>query len=54
MTELLEPFAADLLPGALEAYALPVSDGSQRNRENMRPGDGAAGGGRAGRCRTAC
>ncbi|MEM9318171.1 MAG: extracellular solute-binding protein [Pseudomonadota bacterium] len=28
----LEPFSADLLPGALEGYALPVSDGSERNR----------------------
>ncbi|HEX9857273.1 MAG TPA: extracellular solute-binding protein, partial [Paracoccaceae bacterium] len=26
--ELLEPFAADLPPGALEGYALPVSDGT--------------------------
>ncbi len=34
--ELLEPFAGDLVPGALDAYALPVSDGSQRNRANMR------------------
>lgn len=34
--ELLEPFAAELAPGVLEGYALPVSDGSQRNRANMR------------------
>ncbi|MCU0254373.1 MAG: extracellular solute-binding protein [Acidobacteria bacterium] len=34
--ELLEPFAAELPPGALDGYALPVSDGSQRNRSNMR------------------
>jgi peptide/nickel transport system substrate-binding protein len=34
--ELLEPFAADLLPGALDGYALPVSDGSVRNRANIR------------------
>ncbi len=34
--ELLEPFAADLLPGTLEGYSLPVSDGSDRNRTNMR------------------
>ena len=34
--ELLEPFAADLLPGALDGYALPVSDGSERNRSNIR------------------
>jgi peptide/nickel transport system substrate-binding protein len=34
--ELLEPYADSLLPGALEGYALPVSDGSPRNRRNMR------------------
>jgi peptide/nickel transport system substrate-binding protein len=34
--ELLEPFASELAPGALEAYALPVSDGSERNRANLR------------------
>jgi peptide/nickel transport system substrate-binding protein len=34
--ELLEPFAATLAPDALDAYALPVSDGSPRNRANMR------------------
>ncbi|WP_442885313.1 extracellular solute-binding protein [Amaricoccus sp.] len=33
---LLEPFADSLLPDALEAYALPASDGSPRNRSNMR------------------
>jgi peptide/nickel transport system substrate-binding protein len=33
---LLEPFAADLLPGALDGYALPVSDGTERNRGNIR------------------
>ena len=33
---LLEPFVGELPPGALEAYALPASDGSQRNRANMR------------------
>ncbi|OSP55475.1 extracellular solute-binding protein [Pseudoruegeria sp. SK021] len=32
---LLEPFADDLLPGALEGYSLPVSDGSERNRANI-------------------
>ena len=32
---LLEPFAADLPPEALEGYALPVSDGSERNRRNI-------------------
>ena len=34
--EFLEPFAADLLPGTLEGYALPVSDGSERNRAGIR------------------
>ena len=34
--EFLEPFAADLLPGAIEGYSLPVSDGSERNRANIR------------------
>jgi peptide/nickel transport system substrate-binding protein len=33
---LLAPFAADLLPGALEGYALPVSDGGEANRANTR------------------
>jgi len=33
--EFLEPYADDLLPGALEGYALPVSDGSERNRANI-------------------
>lgn len=33
---LLEPYAAELAPDALEAYKLPVSDGSPRNRANMR------------------
>lgn len=32
---LLEPFAADLPQGALEGYALPVSDGSERNRAGI-------------------
>ncbi|WP_224823700.1 extracellular solute-binding protein [Cognatishimia sp. MH4019] len=36
VAELLEPFAESLLPGALEGYTLPVSDGSARNRGNMR------------------
>ncbi len=30
--EFLEPFAADFVPGTIEGYALPVSDGSERNR----------------------
>ncbi|WP_373356882.1 extracellular solute-binding protein [Pseudoroseicyclus sp. CXY001] len=33
--ELLEPFADELLPGAIEGYSLPVSDGSERNRAGM-------------------
>jgi peptide/nickel transport system substrate-binding protein len=33
---LLEPFAEDLPPGTLEGYALPVSDGSARNRRGIR------------------
>ena len=43
--ELLEPFAGELVPDALDAYALPVSDGSPRNRENMREAARAAEGG---------
>ncbi len=34
--DLLEPFADELPPGALEGYALPVGDGSLRNRPNLR------------------
>ncbi len=33
---LLEPFKAELLPGALDGYTLPVSDGSEANRQNAR------------------
>ncbi|MFX4297793.1 MULTISPECIES: extracellular solute-binding protein [Roseobacteraceae] len=33
---LLKPYAADLPQGTLEGYALPVSDGSARNRRNLR------------------
>lgn len=33
---LLEPFADTLLPGALDGYALPVSDGSEANRKGIR------------------
>ena len=33
---LLEPFKADLLPGALEGYSLPVSDGTEANRAGLR------------------
>ena len=36
VAEFLAPFAADLLPGTLEGYALPVSDGSERNRAGIR------------------
>lgn len=34
--ELLQPFVAELAPDALDAYALPVSDGSAANRANLR------------------
>lgn len=34
--EMLAPFADDLPPGALEGYALPASDGSERNRAGIR------------------
>lgn len=33
---LLEPFEAELLPGALEGYTLPAGDGTARNRDNLR------------------
>ena len=33
---LLEPFKADLIPGVMEGYNLPVSDGSERNRNGVR------------------
>lgn len=36
VAELLAPFKDQLLPGALEGYALPVSDGSEANRANIR------------------
>lgn len=36
VAELLAPFAADLPPGVLEGYTLPVSDGSERNRGGIR------------------
>jgi peptide/nickel transport system substrate-binding protein len=36
VAELLAPFAADLPPGTLEGYALPVSDGSVSNRRGLR------------------
>jgi peptide/nickel transport system substrate-binding protein len=33
---LLEPFRADLLPGTIEGYALPESDGTPQNRPALR------------------
>jgi peptide/nickel transport system substrate-binding protein len=33
---LLDPFKADLLPGTLDGYALPESDGTQTNRAGLR------------------
>ena len=36
VAEFLEPFADELLPGALEGYALPQGDTSARNRTDMR------------------
>ncbi len=33
---LLEPFKADLLPGTLEGYALPQTDGTAQNRAGLR------------------
>ncbi|SDX53534.1 extracellular solute-binding protein [Roseicitreum antarcticum] len=36
VSEFLEPFAADLPPGALEGYSVPLSDGSSANRANIR------------------
>jgi peptide/nickel transport system substrate-binding protein len=35
VAEFLAPFAADLLPGALEGYEMPVSDGTARNRRGI-------------------
>ncbi len=34
--DLLDPYRAELVPDALDAYALPVADGTPRNRANMR------------------
>ena len=34
--ELLQPYKNSLLPDALEAYALPTSNGDERNRKNLR------------------
>ncbi len=36
VADFLDRYSDDLLPGALEGYALPVSDGSARNRGNIR------------------
>ncbi|MGH1577133.1 extracellular solute-binding protein [Planktotalea sp.] len=36
VADLLAPYKEDLLPGAIEGYTLPVSDGSARNRKNIR------------------
>lgn len=36
VAELLEPFKAELLPGALEGYSLPVGDGTEANRGAIR------------------
>nr|WP_246100753.1 extracellular solute-binding protein [Palleronia caenipelagi] len=33
VAELLEPYRDSLLPGTIEGYSLPVSDGSERNRK---------------------
>ncbi|WP_338276250.1 extracellular solute-binding protein [Roseicyclus marinus] len=35
VADFLEPFAGDLLPGALEGYEMPVSDGTERNRAGI-------------------
>lgn len=34
--EFLEPFADSLLPGAIDGYELPISDGSELNRRGVR------------------
>ncbi len=36
VAELLAPFNGKLLPGVMEGYALPVSDGTLRNRKGLR------------------
>ncbi len=35
VAELLEPYADDLPPGAMEGYELPVGDGTERNRAGI-------------------
>ena len=52
--EFLEPFADELLPGALDGYALPEGDGTERNRANITQGAGSAWKRPAGPFRTAC
>lgn len=34
--DLLTPFAADLVPGTIEGYAVPQGDGTEANRRNIR------------------
>ncbi|MFK7875378.1 MAG: ABC transporter substrate-binding protein [Paracoccaceae bacterium] len=36
VADLLTPFSDTLLPGTLDGYALPISDGTSRNRKNVR------------------
>ncbi|WP_170366073.1 extracellular solute-binding protein [Ruegeria arenilitoris] len=36
VAEMLQPYAADLLPGTLEGYVLPEGDDSVRNRRDIR------------------
>lgn len=36
VAQYLMPFAKDLPPGTLDGYALPQSDGTKRNRKNLR------------------
>ena len=35
VAQLLQPYSDELLPGAIDGYALPVSDGSERNRAGI-------------------
>ena len=37
--DILQPHAASLLPGTMDGYTLPVSDGTVRNRKNIRVAD---------------
>ncbi|WP_229801951.1 extracellular solute-binding protein [Paramylibacter ulvae] len=34
--DLLEPYKAELVPGTIEGYELPVAQGGERNRKNLR------------------